>query len=147
MPYTPDITVYSPEGETRLLVEVKTVEEADEKWARRFRGNILAHFPEGKTPYFLLILPDRLYLWEPNSRPDAASDFTSSTQSALGPYFEKVGSEKLGGRALKFLVRSWLSDLVSFDRTEEESPSLEWLSDSGLYEAIRGGTVEQELAV
>lgn len=148
MPYTPDITVCSPQGDARLLVEVKTHEVAEGDWARRYRRNILAHFPDGGSTYFLLVLPERLYLWEPDSDPDSDADFVASTRESLGRYYEEVGADDLGPRALEFLVKSWLSDLVTFERDPDVTPlEHEWLGASGLYESIRGGSVKREVPV
>lgn len=148
MPYTPDVTVHSSDGEPLLLVEVKTRENADEKWARRFRRNILAHFPESRTAYFLLVLPDALYLWTPGSEPEAEPDYRGSTRESLGRYYEYAQADTLGGRAFEFLVTSWLSDLVAFGRgPDEEDEAREWLSESGLYDGIQGGSVKREVAV
>lgn len=148
MPYTPDVTVHSSDGEPRLLVEVKTREDADERWARRFRRNILAHFPEGRAAYFLLVLPDVLYLWRPGSEPESEPDYRGSTRESLGQYYEYAEADTLGGRAFEFLVTSWLSDLVAFGRGPDgDEEAREWISDSGLYDAIQGGSVKREVAV
>lgn len=148
MRYTSDVTITSPDGETRLLVEVKSREPADAEWARRFRRNILAHFPDNGSAYFLLVLPESLYLWEPDSGPEEEPDYEGSTEKALRPYLEKAEVERLDGRAFEFLVSSWLSDLVALEPSEEElGPALRWLIDSGLYAKIRGGSVEREVAV
>lgn len=148
MPYTPDLTVYSPEREVRLLVEVKRRSAGEDDWPRQYRRNILAHFPDGGASYFLLVLPERLYLWEPDSDPDADADFVASTRDSLGRYYEQVGTEDLGSRALEFLVKSWLSDLVAFERDPDVAPpEPEWLGASGLYESIRGGSVKREVPV
>lgn len=148
MPYTPDLTVYSPDGDVRLLVEVKTRGAQEDDWARQYRRNILAHFPDGGTAYFLLVLPENVYLWQPDSDPDAEADFVASTRESLGRHYEEVGMEDLGSRALEFLVKSWLSDLIAFERDPDvPPPEPQWLSASGLYETIRGGSVKREVPV
>lgn len=148
MPYHPDITVYSPDGEARLLVEVKGRGPADETWAQRFRHNLLAHVPGYKPTHFMVVLPERLYLWGPDADLDAEPDYEASTRRSMSEYLDHDGSGDLGGRAFEFLVRAWLSDLVSLEPTREEiGPDLEWLFDSGLYETIRGGSVETGVAV
>lgn len=148
MPYHPDITVYSPDGEARLLVEVKGREPADETWARRFRRNLLAHVPGHKLTHFMVVLPGRLYLWGPDADLDAEPDHEASTRRSMSQYLEQDGSGDLGGRAFEFLVKAWLSDLVSLEPTPEEvGPDLEWFLELDLYEAIRGGSVDSGVAV
>lgn len=149
MPYRPDITVSSPDGQHRLLVEVKTRKGQDEEWARQFRRNILAHFPTGDDAYFLLVLPETIYLWLPESRLESGPDFTASTRDALGQFYEKSNADELGERALELVVTSWLSHLFSAtpSNVENDGSRQEWLLDSGLYEAVRGGHLEREVAI
>lgn len=150
MAYTPDIVVSSPEGERRLLVEVKTRKGRDgDEWARQFRRNLLAHFPARDGAFFLLVLPETLYLWKPGSRMESGPDFTASTKDALGPYYEKSNADELGERALELVVTYWLSQLISFTPADADDGRGRqgWLVDSGLYEAVHGGQVEREVAI
>ena len=46
------------------------------------------------------------------------------------------------------LVTSWLHDLIDFDlRRDEVGPRRQWLFDSGLYDAIKNGSVVTEVVV
>ncbi len=58
-----DLSVGNRDGQLVLVVEVKSKTDASPEWAARLRHNILAHgtFPE--APYFLIVFPDRFYLW------------------------------------------------------------------------------------
>lgn len=149
MPYRPDIMVSSPDGQHRLLVEVKTRKGQNEEWARQFRRNILAHSTTRDGAYFLLVLPETIYLWLPSSRLESGPDFTASTRDALGQYYEKSNADELGERALELVVTSWLSHLFSVtpSSAEDDGNRQDWLLDSGLYEAVRGGHLEREVAI
>jgi hypothetical protein len=58
-----DLSVDNRSGQLALVVEVKSKINASPEWAARFRQNILAHGTFPKAPYYLMVFPDRFYLW------------------------------------------------------------------------------------
>jgi hypothetical protein len=58
----PDIVVVSPDGRIQLVVEVKNHPGASEEWAADFRRNLVDHSILPQAEYFLLALPDHLFL-------------------------------------------------------------------------------------
>lgn len=83
----PDFAVFSSDRQLQLVVEVKGTPISDEKWAAKFRRNLLAHGVVPASPYFLLVLPDNLYLWShPEHTADAMPDFSADTATVLNRY-------------------------------------------------------------
>ena len=136
----PDIVVSSPDGRIQLVVEVKNHPGASEEWATHFRRNLVAHSILPDAEYFLLALPDDLFLWKgAGAAEDAPPDYRVPTAEALEP-FRIAGSDEAG---LEMAVNSWLNVLTSPGLREEEvGRRYGWLVESGLYEHIRGGDVE-----
>lgn len=146
----PDFAVFSPDRQLQLVVEVKGTPTSDELWAAKFRRNLLAHGAVPTSPYFLLVLPDNLYLWShPKQSADALPDFSADTATVLNRYLatnsKNPSKATLSERGLELAVGSWLSDLTSSENwliTNE--PESEWLKTSGLSDKIRTGSIESE---
>jgi hypothetical protein len=114
------------------------------------RRNLIAHSGIPSTAYFLLaVLPDSLYLWKNSDQFDLerAPDYEASVPDALRAHFDELPSspEKASGYHLEMVTTSWLKDLAKAARSND--PSLEWLYDSGLYEAIKDGSVVMQAAI
>ncbi len=143
-----DIAVSSPDEKLQLIVEIKNKLGASAEWVTRMRHNLLAHSFMPHTPYFLLVLPDFLYLWT-DAKPLnylATPDYKIEASKVLAPYLASTQSLiGLSGYGLELLTTSWLEDLVRTDlQRDSADPNLQWLFDSGLYEAITHGSVELE---
>lgn len=136
----PDIVVFSPDGRIQLVVEVKNHTGASEEWATHFRRNLVAHSVLPEAEYFLLALPDNLFLWRSG---EAAPAYRVPTAEALEP-FRVAGSGEAG---LEMAVNAWLNVLTSPHVGEEEvERRYGWLVHSGLYQRIRGGDVAYQAA-
>ena len=152
MPSRPDFVVYSPDHKLQLVVEVKGTPKSDPGWAAKLRRNLLEHEALPQAPYFLLVLPDHVYLWSHASRHDAPlPDFQADTRQVLKRYLEHWEASQhatpLSERGLELAVQSWLSDLTRSDNwTQFEAQSNAWLDNSGLVRSIRTGIVESESA-
>jgi len=141
-----DIAVSAPDERVQLVVEVKNVRGASPEWAAQLRRNLLVHGLVPNAPYFLLALPDRFYLWKAGATlPDAVpADYTVDTRDVLGSYTDRLGLPltDLSEPSLELLVTSWLHDLIDYDLTGNgDTPLQHWLVDSGLYQAIKHGSV------
>ncbi len=145
-----DIAVSDPEQKLQLVVEIKNKLGASAEWLIRMRRNLLAHSFMPHAPYFLLVLPDFLYLWTDVSPVDdtARPDYKIEATEVLAPYLKSNQSlDDLSGYGLELLTISWLEDVIGNDMQRDSvNPNLKWLLDSGLYEAIRHGSVELEAA-
>jgi hypothetical protein len=144
-----DITVYSPDHQLQLVVEVKGKSGATGEWAAQMRRNLLAHSVVPRSPFFILALPDRLYLWKngAESAQSRPADFVVDSTPIVAPYLgdTEIAAEQLSGRDLELIIKSWLSQLTISKISEGVvAPHEKWLLESGLYQAIKDGSVETE---
>jgi hypothetical protein len=143
----PDILVSDPAGRPILIVEVKGKSGKSSQWAAEFRRNVLAGYPRSTPPFFLLATPDQFHFWKKRAsrsqlvRPDFSmnpGDVLKSYDSTMG----EAGTGSLSSFALQFIVADWLRALAHGQNGG--NGAFEWLSSSGLLEAIRGGRVVLE---
>jgi hypothetical protein len=103
------------------------------------------------APYFLLALSDFFYLWkDAASIVEAQPDYKIEAREALSSYIDESTQplNDISGYGLELLVASWLEGFVNSELTKDTAdPSLRWLFDSGLYEAIKNGSVAVEASV
>ena len=147
----PDIVLYDREGQLTTLVEVKNKPGTSRDWAANFRRNILAHGGLRTGEYFLLMTPDRLYLWK-----DAGGQlvpieptYEIDARPLLRPYFSRarVDPATVSGEAFELIVASWLADLTrSLVPTEPPVSEEGWLAESGFLRAVKEGRVEHQAA-
>jgi hypothetical protein len=147
-----DLVVYDADGQISLIVEARSKTDTSRSWATEMRRNMLAHGLMPKSRFFLLALPDRLYLWkdvenlpeliEPTYEIDATPFFQ--------PYFEKskLTPNSIIGQSFELIVTSWLNELIR-SGISSNVPTLQRaaLEESGLLEALQGGRVSIELSV
>jgi hypothetical protein len=146
-----DISVDNRAGQLTLVVEVKRKTGASPQWAASFRRNILAHGTFPKAPYFLMVFPDKFYLWTGAEAQLDQSEPTYTVDAApiLKPYLEQTGlsAYQISEPSLEHIVSSWLGEIIYADKPPEDiDNSQRWLIDSGLYAALAGGKFEHEAA-
>jgi hypothetical protein len=146
-----DLSVDNRNGQLTLVVEVKSKRNASPEWAAQFRRNILTRefFPQ--APYFLMVFPDRFYLWtNADTQPEQSEpDYIIDASSILQPYFERAGvkDEQISSQSLELIIMVWLLKTIHATKPFEDfSTSEQWLIESGLYEAIAGGKLEDATA-
>ena len=143
-----DIAVYSPDRKLQLVVEIKNKLDASAEWVTRMRHNLLTHSFIPHVPYFLLVLPDFFYLWTDTTPMNslAEPDYKIEATEVLAPYLKSNQSlNDISRYGLELLIMSWLEDIVRTDlQRDTVDPSLQWLFDSGLYEAVTRGSVAIE---
>ena len=143
-----DIAVSGTDGRLQLVVEIKNVPGAPAEWVARLRRNLMAHSFLPHAPYFLLVLPDYLYLWTGASSADilANPEYKVEAAEVFAPYLKSnLSLNDLSRYGLELLTNSWLQDLLHKDSGHDpDDGSSQWLIDSGLYEAISNGSVELE---
>jgi hypothetical protein len=140
-----DLAAYDRSGQVTVLVQIKTKLGASREWAERFRRNIVAHGRLPPARFFLLVLPDRFFLWE--GAAEAPEEYDAGP--VLRPYFERAGVTlgAISGAGFELLVSSWLSDVLHADRAPDSSDKVpKWLTASGLLDAIKGGYLRHETA-
>lgn len=146
-----DLSVDNRNGQLALVVEIKRKTNASREWAAKLRRNIFAHGIFPKAPYFLMVFPDKFYLW---SNADAYQEqseptYTIDASPVLQPYFERAGvaADQISEASLELIVISWLRAIIHSDQLPENiDASQQWLIESGLYAALVGGKLEYEAA-
>jgi hypothetical protein len=144
-----DIAVFSPDKNLKLVVEVKGNRGASGEWASQLRRNLLVHQAIPRSPFFLLALPDRLYLWKNGSdsiEPRPAY-FVADSAPIISGYLNEGAKEETNTtwQGLELIFANWLNLLTISNLTEEKAaPHEKWLLESGLYEAIKNGSVETD---
>ena len=147
-----DLALYDESGRLTAIVEVKNRFGTCAEWAARTRRNILAHGGRWKSDFFLLITPDRLYVWK-----DAGVDpierlptYEVDLGPIFAPYLENAGldARKVSGQAFELLVAAWLSDLTRSSSTpKDRKRQQDWVDESGFGTAVRDGRIEYEALV
>lgn len=146
-----DLSIKNRDGQLALVVEVKRKRNVSPEWAAQLRRNILAHGTFPKAPYFLMVFPDKLYLWSPAEAYQDQSEpaYAVDASPILQPYFERAGvtADQISGTSLELIVASWLGEMIHSEQlTESIDNSQRWLIDSGLYAAVAGGNFGNEAA-
>ena len=141
-----DILVQSPDHTIALVAEVKTKMAPSVEWASQMRRNLYAHLSLPPSRFFLLALPERFFLWK-DASPLAVvpPDYQVDAREVLGRYAEqlRVPLSTLSEASFELLVRSWLEDLISANLNRGEiAESLPWVVESGLYDAIKHGSLK-----
>ncbi len=147
-----DIVVSAPDERVQLVAEVKNKRGASAEWSAQMRRNLLVHGVIPNAPFFLLVTPDRFYLWKDgkNVQDAVPPDYEVESAKILASYIERLGIPlaELSEPSLELLVTSWLHDLIDFDLAPEEAgPAHHWLFTSGLYKALKQGSVATEVAI
>jgi hypothetical protein len=144
-----DIAVYSPDHQLQLVVEVKGKTDATPQWAAQIRRNLLAHSIIPPVPFFLLASRDHFYLWR-NGAPaldPKLPDYVVDSRDVIAPYINNtpISLDRIGDSSLQLIITSWLNLLTNSSLSRETVGANErWLFDSGLYDAIRNGSVEPQ---
>ena len=147
-----DLALYNSHGRLTAIVEVKGKMRTSSEWAALTRRNILAHGDFSDADFFLLMTPDRMYMWklagtEPVPVPPThEADMTTE----FAPYFESVGvnPQEISGHAFELVVGAWLGDVMrSARRADENTDTLRRLIESGLRTAVKDGHLEYEAVV
>ena len=135
-----DIAVYDRNQQLILAVEIKKLFGVSKKKAATLRRDLRAHSFYPKTTFFLLVTPEKFFLWrdENNSLEETLPDYEESASDILKPYFDRVGvlPEQLNEAELEMLVANWLNDVL-FPIESGNLPK--WLVESGLAQALYNG--------
>lgn len=142
-----DFVAYDKRGQPVLLALASGSRNTSEVWAAQYRRNLLSHGTLPDAPFFLIASPERMYFWRQSASlpDDAPPQFTLDASAAVKPFFgsSRRLPERISGEGLWWIVLSWLEDLSdSGQQRAREDPSLEWLSQSGLFEALGNARIE-----
>lgn len=138
-----DILVRSNK-EFKLVVEVKGKGQSSADWAAKFHRNLVEHQVIPKTEYFLLALPDYLYLWkEKNTLEAVPPDYIVRTLNVLQRYLSLDAEPiQISKEGLQIALAGWLQmAMYSAQRPPVGSDAYKLLVESGLLDAIEEGEV------
>ncbi len=111
-----DLSVDNRNSQLTLVVEVKRKTNVSPEWAAKLRRNILAHGTFPQAPYFLMVFPDKFYLWFNGeaSQDQSEPTYTIDASPILQPYFERAGvaADQISGASLELIVASWLGEII-----------------------------------
>lgn len=143
-----DLVVKSSDDNVALIVEVKARSHVTDEWASTLHRNIVVHGFVPASAYFLLALLDFLYLWNPQHLvPTAKFDYKIPSHKILSRYLNKDSLKELSGSSLELLLSAWLRDIANSEISMGEYPEFDWMIDSNLYDAIKGGAVEAQAVI
>lgn len=144
-----DLAAYDKDGQLALVVEAKSRLHTTADWAARMRRNLFAHGIVPRSNYFMLAMPDNLYLWRGKEMGVelAKPNYVISPEPLFKRYLDStnVNANKIGDKSLEILINSWISDLMQSGLPDDlPEPQRSMLVESGLVDAIRGGRVALE---
>lgn len=141
-----DVAVYDKDSRLTLIVEVKVRRMgATTAWAAAMRRDMRESGFLPDVPYFLLALPDQFYLWAGSELPDfAPPTYEIDPSPILGWYLDGAGisARELNEASLEMIVHAWLNRVLLTQRFADVRPeNVNWLKESGLYDAIQHGHI------
>ena len=144
-----DLTLYDPSGRLTAVAEIKNKLGTSSEWAAKTRRNLLAHSGFSSADFFLLVTPDRLYVWkEAGANPvEVPPTYQADAEPIFGPYFKRsgIGPDQVSSHAFELVVTTWLDDIIRSSGIEDENIDHEsWLAKSGFRSAIRNSRIEYE---
>jgi len=142
-----DLAAYDKNGQLALLVEAKSRLNTNAGWAAKMHRNLIAHGTVPSANYFMLALPDNLYLWNSSTtaKEEAGPNYTLRPEPLLQRYLDSSGLSlnTLSGSSLAILLGSWINDVIKYGVPNDlPEPQRSALLQSGLVDAIRGGRLE-----
>lgn len=146
-----DLSLYDADGRLTAVAEVKNRVGTSGKWAAQTRRNLIAHGLDRRSDFFLLITPDRLYIWKHASHKpvEVPPTYEAEMGTTFAPYFEGAGivPNEISGQAFELVVAAWLGDLARRTDKTDGNGEQDWLEQSGFREAIQHGHFELESLV
>lgn len=141
-----DLVAYDNDGQIALVVEAKSKTNTSTSWATKMRRNMLDHRLVPLSRFFMLALPDKLYLWkDAGNSPDLIEPtYEIDSKPFFHAYYEQsqLAPNQLGGQSFELIVASWINELIKSGvpaNIPEKQRKL--LIESGLPIALKGGSV------
>lgn len=146
-----DIVIFDSQGKVKLITEVKKISLKDKSAHRRateIRRNLSVHSAIPNTPFLLIAFPNNFYLWKEDTSDifERPADYPFDAKNTIRNYANKkeISPEEMSPQEFELLVSDWLKDLVNSQSPED---SLDWANKSGLFEAIKNGSVAMEVSL
>ncbi len=140
---TYDFAAYDKDGRLSIVVEAMRQLGTNATWATKLRRNILAHGGVLHADFFMVVVPDKLYVWKGAANPQAKPTAIDA-HGLFAPYFHRTGVSPatIEPAAFEQLVAWWLNDLARGVPAEVDPQ----LRQSGIVDAVSGGRVLRQLA-
>jgi hypothetical protein len=145
-----DVAVFDKSGSLQLVVETKYMKPNEDSLNRavQIRRNLLAHSGIPNVPFFLIVFPEHVYLWKKRSKDnfDRQADYSAESEVTFKSYADKFKKsvDYMSSTEFERLVSEWIKDLTSSD---DDSNIPKWANESGLYQAVKDGSVITEATV
>ncbi len=138
-----DFAAYDKDGNLAVVVEAILHLNTDAVWASELRRNILAHGALPRADFFMVVVPDKIYVWNGRADPQA-EPAEIDARDLFAPYFERIGisPETIVSAAYEQLVFWWLNDLARSVPADVDAR----LRQSGIVDVVAGGHVLSQLA-
>lgn len=146
-----DLIAYDRDGQIVLIIEAKSKTGTSSTWAATMRRNLLAHGLMPKSKFFMLALPDRLYLWKDvDNKPEIIEPtYEIDSMPFFEPYYKlsALNPERLNGESFELIVSSWMNELIRFGISSSVPvEQRKQLLESGLLDVLNGGSIAIEIA-
>ena len=119
-----DIVLCARNGQPMGVVDIMHARDTSYTWATQTRKNIVAHGDIWDVVFYLIVTPDRLYLWKnagtnPTLIPPT---YEVDMQSEFAPYFKSTGlsSDRITKHGFELMAGSWLSAVIRLEETTGE---------------------------
>jgi hypothetical protein len=128
------------------VIDIRARTGTSRAWAAQVRRNLLAHASLPNSPFFLMVLPDRIYLWKDAGNEPELVEPTYEIDAApiFQPYFNgtTISLEDMTAEAFKIIAIWWLNTLT-WVNTPANLQELQdqMLQESGLLYALRDGHI------
>jgi hypothetical protein len=145
-----DVAVFDKSGNLQLVVETKYIQPNEDTLNRavQIRRNLLVHSGIPDSPFFLIVFPDHFYLWKKGTTDtyDRQADYSVDTEIFLRGFADnwRQSFDHRSGFEFERVVSQWIKDLSN---SSDTSKIPEWAQVSGLYDAIKNGSVVTEASV
>ncbi len=146
-----DLAVFNSREQLIAVAEVRNRRGTSAAWAAMLRRNILAHRGFPNVQFFVLVTPERLFVWkDAGVEPELVEpDFDIDARPVFAPYFDgtQVDPQTVSRPAFELVVATWLGDLIlPVGQRGESVGSDGWLVESGFLNAVRNGHLEYPTA-
>lgn len=144
-----DIVIYDRNKQIALIAEVKKKPGVTSEWAIKWRRNILSHGELPEVAFFMVALPDMFYLWKnAGNQPELVEpSFKINAEPILKPFLEENGKslEEINPQSFELIISTWLNSLLTLQNNKTVAEN--WVIQSGLFQAINGGYLENEVVM
>ncbi|NOJ94867.1 hypothetical protein HMI51_18255 [Corallococcus coralloides] len=139
-----DFAIHDRKGQAKALVQVKARLGTTRGWAAKYWLNLEQLGQRPNADYFLLVTPEKLYVWKTAKvKKEGGPTRVLDASAVLGAYYTRLGTGPAGIKPLAFnmLVGAWLDDLTT---PASSSKKDEALARTGLLRAVAGGSIREE---